>query len=156
MSDLYDTDIVAWAGTQAELLRRLARGEQINAPPDWPNIAEEIESVGRSEINATLSQIVNVLRHRLYLLGWPEGLSVRRWRAELREFERQLRQHYTPSMTGTAHVTDAIVAGLYADAVEYTLAHMDTDPTQPLPDACPWTLAELLAEGETPNPQAAA
>jgi hypothetical protein len=46
MSD-YDTDILLWSERQAELLRRRAAGELDNeAALDWPNIAEEIESVG--------------------------------------------------------------------------------------------------------------
>ena len=51
--DLYETDILLWSERQAELLRRHAAGERINdAAIDWPNIAEEIEDVGRSERNS--------------------------------------------------------------------------------------------------------
>ena len=46
MSD-YDTDILTWSERQATLLRRRAAGELVNdAEIDWPNVAEEIESVG--------------------------------------------------------------------------------------------------------------
>jgi hypothetical protein len=39
-----------WSGRQADLLRRVARGERINSDDlDWPNIIEEVESVGRSQ-----------------------------------------------------------------------------------------------------------
>jgi hypothetical protein len=147
MSDLYDTDVVAWSEQQADLLRRLAHGQRINATPDWNNIAEEIEDVGISEINAALSQIDNILRHRIYLLGWPDAPSVRKWQVELRDFQRQLHRHYRPSMTtgGKPKVTDAVVREGYGEAVEFCLAHMDVAPAQPLPKACPWTLAELLA-----------
>ena len=42
-------DILLWSERQAELLRRRAAGELVNdAELDWPNIAEEIEDVGRS------------------------------------------------------------------------------------------------------------
>ena len=147
MSDLYDTDVVTWSEQQADLLRRLAHGQRINATPDWINIAEEIEDVGISEINAALSQIDNILRHRIYLLGWPDAPSVRKWQVELRDFQRQLHRHYRPSMTtgGKPRVTDAVVRDGYGEAVEFCLAHMDVAPTQALPNVCPWTLAELLA-----------
>jgi hypothetical protein len=50
MSDLYDEDIVLWSEGQGELLRRRAAGELVNdAELDWPNIAEEIESVGNEQ-----------------------------------------------------------------------------------------------------------
>jgi hypothetical protein len=40
MSDLYDDDILWWSEQQAELLRRVAAGEQADI------IVEEIEAVG--------------------------------------------------------------------------------------------------------------
>ena len=55
MSD-YDSDILIWSERQADLLRRRAAGELVNdAALDWPNIAEEIEDVGRSQLNAVES-----------------------------------------------------------------------------------------------------
>jgi hypothetical protein len=145
MSDLYDTDVVAWSEQQTNALRRRAANEL-----DWDNIAGEIEDVGLGEVNATLAQIDNILRHRIYLLGWPAEQSVRRWQAELDEFTRQLHRHYKPSMTtgGNPRVTDAVVRESYTAAVGYCVAHMDEPPTVPLPAACPWTLDELL--GQTP------
>ena len=142
MADLYDTDIVTWSERQADALRRRAANEI-----DWDNVAEEIEDVGRSEINATLSQIDNILRHRIYLHGWPDAPSARRWTAELEEFERQLRRTYRSSMTtgGEAKVTEAFVREAYAAATRYCLGHMDDPPTMPLPEACPWSLADILS-----------
>jgi hypothetical protein len=50
VSDLYGEDILEWSERQAALLHRLAAGELVNdAELDWPNIAGEIEDVGRSE-----------------------------------------------------------------------------------------------------------
>jgi Domain of unknown function DUF29 len=141
MADLYDEDIVLWSERQVNALRRRAANEI-----DWDNVAEEIEDVGRSEINATLSQIDNILRHRLYLLGWPNSPSVRKWQVELREFHRQLRRHHTPSMTGGQEpkISDATVTEAYGAAVDYCLVHMDTEPTHPLPETCPWSLTDIL------------
>jgi hypothetical protein len=141
MADLYETDIVTWSERQADALRRRAANEI-----DWDNVAEEIEDVGRSEINATLSQIDNILRHRVYLLGWPDSLSVRRWMAELEEFERQLHRTYKPSMTtgGEAKVTEAFVREAYTAATRYCHGHMDDPPTMPLPEDCPWSLTDIL------------
>jgi hypothetical protein len=61
MSD-YETDVYRWSERQGALLRRLAAGERVNdADLDWPNIAEEIETVGRSERASLCSHISNVL-----------------------------------------------------------------------------------------------
>jgi len=68
----YDTDVYAWSERQGTLLRRLAAGERVNdADLDWPNIAEEIESVGRSERSALSSHIGNVLEHLMKLEASP-------------------------------------------------------------------------------------
>jgi Domain of unknown function DUF29 len=64
MSD-YDTDILSWSERQASLLRRLAAGERVNEQIDWENVAEEVESVGRSELHRTESLLIQALRHRL-------------------------------------------------------------------------------------------
>jgi hypothetical protein len=49
----YDDDILIWSERQAELLSRRAAGELVNdADIDWPNVAEEIEDVGRSQLHA--------------------------------------------------------------------------------------------------------
>jgi Domain of unknown function DUF29 len=48
MSD-YDTDLLLWSERQAALLRRAAAGERVNDQVDWENIAEEIESLGKSD-----------------------------------------------------------------------------------------------------------
>ncbi len=98
MSD-YDTDVVTWSEAQAALLRRLAAGERVNAAVvDWPNIIDEIETVGRSEIAAVESLIAQVPSHRLKIAAWPDSPSAGSWRREVRAFRRQLRRRYTPFM----------------------------------------------------------
>ena len=68
----YDADVYAWSERQGALLRRLAAGERVNdADLDWPNIAEEIETVGRSERSALSSHISNVLEHLIKLQASP-------------------------------------------------------------------------------------
>lgn len=68
----YDTDVYAWSERQSALLRRLAAGERVDdANLDWPNIAEEIELVGRSERSALSSHIANVLEYLIKLQASP-------------------------------------------------------------------------------------
>ena len=58
MSELYDADLLAWSERQAALLRRVAAGERVaDNDMDWPNIIEEIESVGQSQVDAVESLI---------------------------------------------------------------------------------------------------
>ena len=68
----YDTDVYAWSQRQGGLLRRLAAGERVNdADLDWPNIAEEIETVGRSERAAVASHIATIIEHLIKLQASP-------------------------------------------------------------------------------------
>lgn len=61
MSEAHETDILDWSDHQAELLRRHAAGEA----PDWPNIIDEIESVGRDQLHAVASLLVQALAQDL-------------------------------------------------------------------------------------------
>jgi hypothetical protein len=89
----YDGDILAWSEQQSALLRRRAAGERVNDTDlDWPNIAEEIESVGRSERAALSSHIANIIEHLIKLetspaveprAGWEE--TILRARSEVEQ-----------------------------------------------------------------------
>ncbi len=98
MSDLYGDDIVIWSERQAELLRRIAAGEPVNEAPDWPNIAEEIEDVGRSELHSVESLLVQALRHMLKAEAWPLSRDAPNWRADAVDFRRQAHRRFVPSM----------------------------------------------------------
>jgi len=63
---LYDKDFVLWSRQQAEALRAAARGST-NQPIDWDNVAEEIDSLARSEKRELGSQIKRILHHLLKL-----------------------------------------------------------------------------------------
>jgi hypothetical protein len=79
MSDLYDDDILLWSERQAKLLRRRSAGELVNdAEIDWPNVAEEIEDVGRSQLHTVESFLVQALLHDLKAEAWPLSRDVPR------------------------------------------------------------------------------
>lgn len=63
---LYDEDFVAWTEQQAQALRAASRGGT-NQPLDWENLAEEIESLGKSDRRELQSQIHRVIRHLVKL-----------------------------------------------------------------------------------------
>jgi hypothetical protein len=59
---LYDQDFVAWTEQQADALRSAGR-DRTNQPLDWENLAEEIESLGKSDRRELRSQIYRIIRH---------------------------------------------------------------------------------------------
>jgi hypothetical protein len=141
MHDLYDEDILLWSERQAALLRRVAAGEPVNEPPDWQNIIEEVESVGREQLHAVESLLMQALIHRLKADGWPLSRDVDNWRADARGFLAQARRRFAPSMRQNLDLP-----GIYADALAALPEQMDGQPPRLLPQECPVTLDQLLAE----------
>jgi hypothetical protein len=138
----YDTDILVWSERQGELLRRIVRGERVNATDlDWPNIAEEIESVGRSQLSAVRSLLTQSLVHMLKAEAWPLSPAAPGWRAEAIRFRQDAAETFSPSMR--QHLD---LAKLYARAVRALPETIDGQPPLPVPATCPVTLDELLAE----------
>jgi hypothetical protein len=140
MSD-YDTDILEWSERQAELLRRRAAGDLVNeAALDWPNIAEEIEDVGRSELRSCRSLLRQALRHMLKAEAWPLSRDAPSWRADAIDFRRQARDAFTPSMRQRINITD-----LYREALQALPETVDGHAPLPIQTDIP-TLDELLGE----------
>ena len=140
MSD-YDTDILTWSERQAALLRRVAAGERVNDQVDWPNVVEEIESVGRSEVDAVESWLYHAFLHDLKAEAWPLARDAESWRGEARGFRARARRKFRPSMR-----QKIVVAAIYADALRALPVRLDDAPPRPVPQACPVTLDELLRE----------
>jgi len=140
MSDLYETDILDWSEHQAALLRRVAAGERSNAEaPDWANIIEEIESVGRSQLSAVRSLLVQALLHDLKATAWPSSREVPHWRAEARGFRGDAAEAFTPSMRQRIDMAE-----LYRRALDRLPDSIDGEPPLPVPTECPVTLDALL------------
>ena len=148
MSDLYDTDAVTWAKQQAALLRRIAAGERINDQVDWQNVLGEIEDVGGRERDKVTEALVQAMRCKLCLLGWPHSTAAARWVAEVRIHLATARRRYRNSMR--RYMTPESWQEDYQSALLETANYMAGEWPSPvaLPSSCPWKLDELLAEGE--------
>ncbi len=97
---LYDEDFVRWTKEQAAALRDAA-GLGTNLALDWENLAEEIDSLGRSLRHELRSRLMVILEHLLKLeyskavdprRGWTE--TIRRERViveDLLEESRSLK-----------------------------------------------------------------
>jgi hypothetical protein len=79
MGELYRTDLALWSAQQAEALRSAARGGS-NAAVDWNNVAEEIESLGKSERRTLASHIRTVIEHLMKLQASPARNPRSSWR----------------------------------------------------------------------------
>jgi hypothetical protein len=140
MSD-YDTDILLWSARQAELLRQHTVGARENDAIDWPNIIEEIESVGNEQRFAVTSLLRQALIHMLKAEAWPLSRDAPNWRADAIDFRTQAADRYAPSMRQRLELDR-----IYRQALRAIPETVDGQPPLPLPDVCPVTLDELLSE----------
>src|ERR671931_2128397 len=98
MSTLYDDDILLWSEQQAAAIRRLGRNaREIPNELDIENVAEEIESVGRSELAAVESYLELMFVHLIRPVVEPDSTSIRHWRSEIAAFHSNARRRYSPS-----------------------------------------------------------
>jgi hypothetical protein len=136
---LYERDVLAWSEHQADLLRRLARGERVN-DVDWAHVAEEIEDVGLSELHSVESFLNLIMVHLLKLQAWPDDTASDHWHAEIVAFQSNLRRRFTPSMRQRINVDE-----LWSDALKQLRAgdRRQTVP-RPWPNANPLSLDQLL------------
>lgn len=133
---LYDTDFHAWAFEQAALLRAGKLGEA-----DIAHIAEEIESMGRSEKRELVNRLVVLILH---LLKWRHQPALRgnSWRLSVEEQRYRLADHVADNPSLKSRLDDAI-----RDAHRLALIEAEREtglPRTGFPAQCPWSFAELM------------
>ena len=92
---LYEEDFVRWTEEQSALLRRAktlfpAPTGGSNQPLDWDNLADEIESLGKSDRRELRSQITRILRHLVKLEVSPAAKPRAGWRATINEARTEI------------------------------------------------------------------
>ncbi len=142
MSDLYDEDIVLWSERQGELLRRRAAGELVNeAELDWPNIAEEIESMGRAEQDQLTNRLAILLAHMLKWRFQPDRRG-NSWRLTILEQRRRAGRLVSRNPSQRPRRYDILIEA-YGDAV--LIAERETElPGETFPPVCPWSFDEVM------------
>jgi hypothetical protein len=144
-AELYEKDFFAWTQKQAAVLRSKFRGDN---RLDVEHLAEEVEGLGRAELNAVESYIEQIIAHLLKLDF--SGLSEPRdhWRREIEAFRMSLRRRITPSIR--RRIEDSLPE-LYGNAVWLAgrrLAQTEPDFAERPPKVCPYSLG--MIEGSEP------
>lgn len=139
-TDLYEQDFYAWTQQQAALLREGKVHEL-----DLASLAEEIESVGRSdkrELGHRLEVIVmHLLKWRYQPEGRQEGHS---WEDTIWEQRRQVAGILEDSPSLQREVLRSLERH-YPAARRKALRDMRL-PEAALPQTCPWTPEQILDE----------
>lgn len=142
-SAAYDEDFYAWTQAQAAEIRR-AGAERNNAPIDWQNVAEEIESMGKSERSEIGSRLRVLVAHMLKWIYCPElrERCERGWRLTIVEQRDRLNDDLRDSPSLRPFARD-VFESIYrkcrliaTDEAEVDLARFPADP--------PFTLDQAL------------
>ena len=128
---LYDEDFVAWAEQQAEALRSAGRGGT-NQPLDWDNLAEEIDSLARSDRRALRNQIHRIVQHLAKLQFSPAADPRAGWRESIDDGRLQVELLLEDSPSLKAEL-DRVVAEQTPKAIKRAIGelayHGEVDPT---------------------------
>ena len=139
----YEADFYGWAMEQARLLRA---GRLTEA--DIENIAEEIESMGRSRKSELVSRLAVILLH---LLKWQfqPGLRSQSWRLSIMNQREQLASHMEENPSLKPAIPDAL-----SRAYRYARRDAERDtglPETTFPEVCPYTFEQAMDEAFWPE-----
>ncbi len=142
-NSLYEQDFYAWANEQAALLRA---GQLDRA--DIDNIAEEIESMGRSEKRELVSRLTILLLH---LLKWRyrPGLRSRSWHGSIEVQRHGLDDHLRDNPSLKSRLNEAIKTAYRTARIE---AERETGLARDtFPRECPFTFGEMADQDFWPD-----
>lgn len=139
----YDDDFFAWTQEQARLLRT-GEFSQI----DIENVAEELESMGRSDKREIESRLEVLLMH---LLKWQVQTLARSpgWSATIREQRRRIQKllRESPSLRP---VVGQLIPEAYVEGREKAMNETGL-PGPMFPAECPFTPEQILSEDFLPE-----
>jgi hypothetical protein len=133
----YDTDLYQWTIEQADALRRRAVNEL-----DYDNLAEEIESVGRSERREIRSRLEILLIHLLKWHYQPEKQSAS-WRASVTEARQRIENVLIDNPSLRSFSAEALASAYRLAILDEAIRRLEL---LHLPHACPWPIDDVLRD----------
>src|SRR5688572_31260276 len=145
MKPSYETDAYGWAMETAEKIRS-RRFDEIT---DWDNIAEEIESVGKSERSELRSFLEQVIIHLLKWQFQPEKRG-RSWRLSIAEHRRRAADQLdeNPSLKP---VLNDLVSQAFELARIRAARQTGLSLESAFPEICPYTTEQILSDDWLPE-----
>lgn len=132
----YEDDLYTWVQEQVALLLAGKLSEI-----DAQNIAEELNDVGKSEINGLRSSIA-VLTQQLLKWDHQPTRRSRSWMATVNEQRRHIQQALDDSPGMKSKLTRTIEQG-YASGRDQAVAETNLDYIV-FPEACPYSFEEMM------------
>jgi hypothetical protein len=133
---LYDQDLYAWAMETARLVR-----ERRFAEIDAVHLAEELESMGKTELRAVESRLVVLLTH---LLKWEHqpARRTKSWRRTLIEQRKRIAKLLDGSPSLKPRLPE-ITPDAYDSALRWAADETGLDEDD-FPCTCPYSVEQLL------------
>lgn len=136
MDSLYEHDLAQWALREAALIRAGRLDEA-----DLANLAEEIESLGRSQYASVRNKFRVLLIHLLKWDHQPERRT-RSWTLSIRDARDRIGSTVEDSPSLRRRQQEALLRAYQSARPR---AALETDlPISVFPEACPYTLDEAL------------
>jgi hypothetical protein len=142
-NSLYEQDFYAWALQQAELLR----ARQLDCA-DLDNIAEEIESMARSEKRELTNRLTVLLLH---LLKWQyqPGFRSRSWQLTIKGQRRSVSRHLKENPSLKSQLGQSM-SDAYGDAT--IEAERETGlGAETFPESCPFSFDQATNDDFWPG-----
>jgi hypothetical protein len=136
--ELYDSDFYAWSNQQAALLRS---GDFARA--DIAHIAEEIETLGRSEKRELESRLTVLLMHLLKCRSQPDRRG-RSWQLSIDNARHAIERHLRENPSLKAKLRE-ILADAYDIARREAAVEADV-PLRAFPPENPWTFGQAMQD----------
>ncbi|WP_187830420.1 DUF29 domain-containing protein [Siccirubricoccus phaeus] len=161
-AELHERDFHAWTQDQAARLRAWPEALRPNAL-DIASLAEEIESMGRSQRGAAQSLVQQIILHLPKLRGHPAQEYQRRWQKEIDSLRDQIGVIFEENPSLRVRRAE-IAATVWARALRIFQRDLRRDGLDPRPalawlaepeEACFDLDAEVLAEDWFPPPPGA-
>lgn len=141
-AQLYESDFYLWALAQAEALRA-GRLEDL----DLANLAEEVEGLAVATKSAVRSRTRTITEHLLKLEYSPAVEPRRGWRATVRRTRQDLEDDLTASLRNLlAEELEELYARVRRDLAETMRDYGEAGVAAKLPEACPYTLDQILGD----------
>jgi len=137
LQKLYESDDYLWL---QEIIKLLKIKDLDNL--DLDNLIEELESVGRNDLNKVRSLLRQIMIHLLLLQYWEQEYdrNYRHWRGEIIAFRDDINNNLTTTLKNKLSEE---LEHIYNVSMKLVIEKTGISPNL-LPDNCPYSLEQLL------------